>query len=63
MAEENVTICKLCGLLKRRILIGKFDDKNKKWADESGKLWNGKLCPQCQVIRSKENMRKNRSLK
>ncbi len=48
--------CKKCGIRKSRIAAGKFDLKNKKWVDESGKLWNGHVCPPCNVLRSKENM-------
>ena len=45
MEEKNLRKCKVCGEMKSRILDGKFDDKNKRWKDETGKLWNGNICP------------------
>lgn len=61
MSEQNITQCKICKEMKLRIFVGKFDHKNKKWSDESGKLWSGKICPSCNVERSKFNMRKLRN--
>ena len=55
--ESNMTKCKVCGLLKRRILDGKFDDKNKRWVNEGNRLWNGKVCPDCHVGRMRERAR------
>lgn len=56
--EKQMKLCKMCGILKERILVGKFDKHNKKYADETGKLWSGHYCPTCNVIRARENMRK-----
>ena len=61
MTEENKRVCKKCGVLKLRILSGKFDLYNKKWTDETGKLWNGSTCPQCHLEKTRENMKKLRS--
>lgn len=61
MSEENLRKCKDCNQMKMRILIGQFDYKNKKYTDETGKLWSGSRCPQCQVDRARENMRKLRA--
>lgn len=61
--EKNITKCKVCLQLKERILVGKFDDKNKKYTDETNKLWNGKTCPSCVVEKSRLNMQKLRSKK
>lgn len=58
--ESDVRACKTCGQLKQRIFIGKYDLKNKKFADESGSLWNGRNCPDCHRNRLKEHMRKKR---
>ena len=56
--ESNVRICKKCNQLKNRIEAGKFPNgKDKKWADESGKLWNGSVCGGCTVIKAKETMK------
>lgn len=61
LVEQNKRECKVCGQIKDRILQGKFDKVNKKWSDGSGLLWNGNVCPQCHVVRCRENMRKVRS--
>jgi hypothetical protein len=59
--ESDKRVCKLCNLLKDRILIGKYpDNKNKKYTDDLGKLWNGSVCGSCNVKRSHENMKKIR---
>ena len=60
MNESNLRQCKKCGMLVERICVGKFDDRNKKYTDKEGTLWNGSTCPKCHVIKSKENMRKKR---
>ena len=61
MIEQNKRVCKICGATKDRILDGKFDKYNKRWKDNTGLLWNGNTCPQCHVIKCKENMRKARA--
>lgn len=53
-------LCKTCNEVKTCILVGKFDQRNKKYTDESGSYWNGKVCPQCNKVRVRENMRKKR---
>jgi hypothetical protein len=61
--EINKTICKTCGQIKDRIAAGKFNSKDRKWSDQSGKLWNGKICPPCNSDRVKEAMRVKRNVK
>lgn len=63
MEEKNLTKCKDCGQLKYRILLGKFDEYNKKWSDESGKLWNGKRCPTCHRTKIQQQMKVKRANK
>lgn len=60
MQEFNMKNCKVCLKLKKRILIGKFDQLNKKYHDEDGLTWNGHVCGICHRNRIKENMRKKR---
>lgn len=60
--ESNKTICKVCNQLKDRISAGKFNEKDKKWIDESGKLWNGKVCGLCNIERVKNKMREKRKV-
>jgi hypothetical protein len=60
--EKNDRLCKRCGLLKSRTQTGIYPDgKNKKFTDDSGKLWNGSVCGDCNVKRSLENMKKLRT--
>lgn len=59
--ERNIRQCKRCKVLKERILQGKFNDKDKKWSDPEGGIWNGHTCPTCTRIRVKESMRKLRN--
>lgn len=59
--EVNKRHCKKCGQLKDRIEAGKFPNgRDKKWRDESGKLWSGKICGLCNNTRTKEIMKKAR---
>ena len=64
--EANLRVCKGCRVLKQRIQHGYFTShmkenaKDKRWVDETGKLWNGSLCPVCNVDRMKEKMRVKR---
>lgn len=59
--ESDLRKCKKCEQLKPRVLIGKYPDgKNKKYADETGKLWNGSVCGGCNVKRANESMKKLR---
>jgi hypothetical protein len=59
--EKDNRKCRRCEQLKPRILVGKYPDgKNKKYADDSGKLWNGSVCGSCNVKRAHENMKRLR---
>ncbi len=49
--------CKICGEMKVRIHNGSYDSRNKRFVDESGKQWNGRVCPDCHANKSKSNMR------
>lgn len=61
MNESNLTHCKICGELRTRIEDGKFpNSKNKRYKDEEGKLWNGRVAPCCHGIKIKENMKRLR---
>lgn len=58
--EKDIRRCKTCLNLHERILIGKFDNKNKKYADETGLTWNGNTCGTCNRDRAKNVMRTTR---
>jgi len=62
MTEVNKRRCKICGEEKNRILAGKFPNgRDKKWAGDNGKLWNGNICGDCNLKRAKEIMVKIRA--
>lgn len=45
--------CRICNELKPRIQFGTFSDTtNKRWVDDTGKQWNGHICPSCQRKRA-----------
>lgn len=54
--EINERKCKTCGVMKKRILVGKYDHKNKKYVDEHDKSWMGNKCPECHVAQVRLNM-------
>jgi hypothetical protein len=59
--EHNQRTCKICNILTYRILNGKFNYKDKNWIDETGRSWNGNVCPKCNKIRVKKSMNALRS--
>lgn len=61
--EKNMVLCKgVCGKLKERIQDGKYGESlNKRWRDSNGKLWRGRICPDCHKIDMAGRMVKLRS--
>ena len=59
--ETSLIKCKKCALVKTRYLAGKYGKGDKKWVDEAGKMWNGHVCPECNVARAKGTMKASRS--
>ena len=51
-------LCKICKEEKTKEPISKGD--HTRFVDESGRLWNGKVCPDCYKIYNRERMRKAR---
>lgn len=58
--EADLKECRLCLRKQLRIIIGKFPSNNKKYADEQGRLWNGRLCGECNNNRIKNKMQELR---
>lgn len=58
--ETSTILCKVCKELKIRVQDGTFDGKNKRWRNESGQLFNGKICPTCELTRVKNKMKEKR---
>lgn len=58
--EKNLRKCKVCLVVKPRILVGKFNHKDKKYTDGDNLCWNGNTCGTCHRVKIKQNMRKLR---
>lgn len=62
LEESNISKCRRCFKLKIRKFVGYFPDgKNKKYVDEEGKQYRGRVCPSCVRKEVKEKIRKKRS--
>ena len=63
MEESNKTFCKMCKQLRVKIADGYYpSSRNKRYKDEEGKLWNGKVAPCCHGKQVKVGMRRLRNL-
>ena len=61
MEEKNLTTCRICQETKLRIEDGKYGaSRNKRWRDEEGKIWRGRVCPDCHKTEMKDRMIKAR---
>lgn len=58
--ERNLRKCKVCEKLQNRIQNGTYDGYHKRWVDDSGAPWNGKVCPTCQRVQARSMMQKLR---
>jgi predicted adenine nucleotide alpha hydrolase (AANH) superfamily ATPase len=57
MEERNLSTCRSCEETKIRIEDGKYgESKNKRWRDAEGKIWRGRVCPECHKLEMKERM-------
>lgn len=55
--------CKYCELNKVAYCLGLYpNNKDKKFVDSDGRQFNGKTCPNCQVLRMKLRQRSVRSV-
>lgn len=61
MSEINLHECKACLIKKTRMLAGRYPSNNNKYTDEQGRLWSGRLCPDCNHSRLLITMRQKRS--
>lgn len=61
--ESNQVKCKSCQLIKIKIDNGLYpNQKTKRYVDQFGKMWNGKVCPECNRTRAKMTMKASRLL-
>lgn len=61
--EKKIVRCGNCGLTQEFYHAGKFDSGRTRWVNSDGKLANGKVCGDCNIIRARLGMRKSRELK
>ena len=62
MEERNLSTCRVCLKNKERIEDGKYGtSRNKRWRDEAGRLWRGRVCPDCHKLEMKDRMIKIRA--
>lgn len=61
--ETDDRKCKICLRMKKRILVGKFDARNKRYNDENGKSWRGNICPSCHKEDIRSRMKAMRVLR
>ncbi len=61
VTEAAIIECKVCKVMKSRFEAGKFPNgKIKKYVDQFGAAWNGKVCSTCNRERMKKVMQSNR---
>lgn len=58
--KEEIRVCKSCNQEKIRVRSHKVG-KEWRFVDELGKLWMGRLCPACNLVKCAEGMRKTRA--
>lgn len=59
--EIQVKECKVCKVLKKRVLSGKFNAKDKRWKSPEGGYWNGHVCAECHRAACAARIKKKRS--
>lgn len=63
--DSHEIICKICGQAKTRIRSGVFVKKigkTPRWVDSNGKLFNGRVCPECHSRQTSARMSIKRML-
>lgn len=61
--EQDTRACKRCGELKIRIHSGMYDNRTKKFVDDKGAHWNGRVCPECNKKRVKTSIKQLRDIR
>jgi hypothetical protein len=50
--EHSIITCKICKLEVKRYFAGRYPNgRDKKWVDETGREFSGKVCPKCHAER------------
>lgn len=45
--DSSVMVCKICKEIRTRYLDKTYPAGAKRWVDVNGKMFNGKVCPNC----------------
>jgi len=62
MSDQYKVKCKVCQEEKIRMVVGTYPNgKDVKYGNETGKLWSGRTCPDCNKARAKSTMQKTRA--
>lgn len=61
--EFSIIKCKGCGEEKKRILFGRYpNSKDKRWVDDTGREFNGRMCPSCNSRKKAQQQKNKRQL-
>jgi len=61
--EIQTKSCRICQKIKVRISDGIYNQRDKRWRDSEGELWNGLTCPTCHKNKMILIMREKRAKK
>lgn len=59
--QSHTKVCKICMKEHMRIYSGFFPNRRIIWRDQTGLMWNGKMCGVCNRTRSREGNRARRN--
>ncbi len=60
MSDREYTKCKACNEVKERVSVTTWksgESRYKKFTDDEGSVWNGRVCPQCNIKRISNDRR------
>lgn len=61
--ESKVVECSGCRKTLKKFFAGRYANfKDKRWCDENGRQWNGKVCPQCHADKCAQRKRLRKGL-
>lgn len=56
----DITTCRECNKKVLRVEEAPFPNGGRRFVDEKGALWNGRVCPACNRLRAAESMSERR---
>ena len=61
MKENDISKCRKCEKIVPRNFVGYYPGgKNKKYVNSEGKLWTGRICPDCVKSKNKVSIKERR---